>query len=146
MPLSFRIIPEHAVIVVHYHGVAGLAETHVMIAECAAHPDFHAAFRHLVDLRDITDHERDLMGFFTLQAKAIEAFPVISDEGHGFQMVLIAPPGPPRAMAEMVRRTWDGLDLVRVSIVENPDNALDLLGIGAAHRDALLRHMIREKD
>lgn len=146
MPLRFRIVPEHAVIVVHYHGVAGLAETHAMIAECAAHPDFHPGFRHLVDLREVTGHERDLMGFFTLQAKAIETFPVVDDQGHGFQMVMIAPTGPSRAMAEMVRRTWDGLDLVLVSIVETPDDALDLLGIGALHRETVLRRLIAEED
>lgn len=146
MPLRFRIVPEHAVIAVQYHGVAGLAETHAMIVECAAHPDFHPAYRHLVDLRDITDHERDLMGFFTLQARAIDAFPVISDGGHGFHMVMIAPAGPPRAMAEMVRRSWDGLDLVRVVIQDSLEDALEVLGIGPEHREAVVAGLIREAD
>ena len=146
MPISFRIVPEHAVIVVQYRGVAGLAETHAMIAECAAHPDFHPAYRHLVDLRAVTDYDHDLLGFFALQASAIDFFPVISEDGHRFQMVLVAPAGPPRAMAEMVRRSWDGLDLVRVVIQDSLEDALEVLGIGPEHREAVVTGLIREAD
>ncbi|MFN7002097.1 MAG: hypothetical protein ACK4NW_01555 [Roseinatronobacter sp.] len=139
-------MPQHTVIIVQYHGTAGLDETMEMMRRCSAHPDFNPGFSHLVDLRGVTDHERDIVGFFKMQAAAIDLFPIISDGAHHFKMVMVAPAGPPREMAELVRRTWAGLDMVLVVILETPEEALELLGIPLRQQTDLLPRYLPEAD
>ena len=129
MPIAFRILPELALVHVTYSGVAGLAETIEGTAACAAHPDFRPSHRHLVDLRGIDDFERDLPGFLSMQARVIDHFPIIGDGFHPFMMVMIAPSGPARGMAEQVRRTWEGLEGALVRVVVDEASALSVLGL-----------------
>jgi hypothetical protein len=129
MPLGFRILPELGVIAVRYVGLARLDETIVQLQACATHPDFHPAFRHVVDLRALTDFERDVLGFFKMQAAAIDTFPENTQGEHPFHMVMLAPSGPAWEMADQVRRTWEGLGLTIVRIVDTPEAVVDLLGL-----------------
>lgn len=132
MPLVVTILPDLALIRAVYTGVAGLAETIEATATCAAHPDFRTSFRHLVDLRGVTDFERDKVGYFVMQARVIEHFPVMGEGLEPLLMVLIAPPGPPRQMAEQIRRSWDGLGAAIVRIVEDAEAARSILGLPEA--------------
>jgi len=129
MAVSYQILPHHALIVVAYRGTATLAETVAMAASCAAHPDFRNNFRHLVDLRAVSGFEQDIPGYFAMQARVIEMFPVIGEGFVELTMVMIAPPGPPRQMAERIRRSWDGLDSAILRIVEDAEAALSVLGL-----------------
>jgi hypothetical protein len=131
MPVTFRILPQINLLHVAYAGCAGLAETVQLAADCAAHPDFRSSLRHLIDLGAVTDFERDVPGYFAMQARVIELFPVVGEGFQSLTMVVIAPPGPPRQMAEMVRRSWDGLDGAIVRIVEDEAAALSVLGLPA---------------
>ncbi|MFN4058845.1 MAG: hypothetical protein ACK4HW_11805 [Roseinatronobacter sp.] len=131
MGIAFRILPDLGLIAVRYEGVAQLQETMVVLSACAAHPDFHPAFRHVVDLRAVTDFERDMLGFFKMQAQAIEKFPQNILGEFPFHMVMLAPPGAPWEMADLVRRTWEGLGLTIVRVVDTPDAVVDLLGLRA---------------
>jgi hypothetical protein len=129
MPIEMRLLPEYALVLATYRGRAGLQETLEAMQTCAADPDFQPHFSHLIDLQQVTDYERDLTKFFQMQARAIDIFPVLSHEGRPLSMVLIAPPGAPRGMAELVRRSWDGLNQILIIIQENEAQALSVLGL-----------------
>jgi hypothetical protein len=131
MAIAFRILPDLGLIVVRYDGIARLHETMVVLAACASHPDFHPAYRHVVDLRAVTDFERDIMGFFKMQASAIETFADNTLGEHPFHMVMLAPHGVPWEMADLVRRTWEGLGLTIVRVLDAPEGVVDLLGLRA---------------
>lgn len=135
MPVSFRILPEHNLVLVTYTGIASLAESMSKMAECAQHPDFRPWMRHCVDLSGVTDHEHDFVGFFALQAKAIEMFPHSMD----MQLLFVAPSRIGQELANMARRSWEGLDRVSVQIAQDEDAALSMLGI-AGQRLAELGH------
>jgi hypothetical protein len=132
MPVAFTILPQLALIRVVFAGVVGLDETVEGAAACAAHPDFRTGFRHLIDLRGVTDFERDMVGYFAMQARVIEHFPVMGEGFQVFTMVVIAPPGAPRLMAERVRRSWEGLDGAILRIVEDEAAAMSVLGLPEA--------------
>jgi hypothetical protein len=126
MPLTFSILPRHTLIVACYEGIAGLDETIAKAAECASHPDFDPAMRHLVDLRALTGYERDFPKYFAMQATVMEKFLV---PGGGHMFVYLAPTRAGQEMAQMVRRSWDGLDHIIVRIVEHEAEALAILGL-----------------
>jgi hypothetical protein len=126
MPVSFRILPQHALVLVTYSGVAGLQETIERTAECARHPDFDLRFRHLVDVSRITGYERDFPGFFAMQAKVMESYP---PQGQDQMFIFLAPTRQGQEMAQMVRRSWDGLDWAIVRVVEDETQAITLLGL-----------------
>jgi hypothetical protein len=126
MPVAFRILPSRALVLVTYSGVAGLQETIERTAECARHPDFDLRYRHLVDVSRITGYERDFPGFFAMQAKVMESYP---PQGQDQIFVFLAPTRQGQEMAQMVRRSWDGLNWAIVRIVEDEGQALDLLGL-----------------
>lgn len=127
MPVSFRILPHRALVLVTYTGMAGLQETIERTAECASHPDFRPTHRHLVDVSRITGYERDFPGFFAMQAKVMESYP--PPLGHDQMFLFLAPTRAGQEMAQMVRRSWDGLDAIIVRIVEDEAQALALLGL-----------------
>lgn len=137
MPIEMRLVPQCALVLVTYSGMAGLQETLAAMRICAADPDFRPHFSHLVDLQQVTNYERDLAGFFRMQAQAIDIFPLLSHEGRPFSMVLIAPPGAPRGMAELVRRSWDGLNQIIVVLQETEAQALAVLGLPHQSLDGL---------
>jgi len=126
MALTFSILPHRNLIVARYQGFAGLAETIEQAGTCAAHPDFDPAMRHLVDLCDLTGYERDFPKYFAMQAKVMEQF-LLPGGGHMF--VYLAPTRVGQEMAQMVRRSWDGLDHIVVRIVEHEAEALAILGL-----------------
>lgn len=126
MPVSYRILPHRNLVLVTYTGVAGLRETIERTAECASHPDFRPTHRHLVDVSRITGYERDFPGFFAMQAKVMESYPPL---GHDQLFLFLAPTRVAQEMAQMVRRSWDGLDWAIVRIVEDEGQALNLLGV-----------------
>ena len=107
MPLVFHVMPHRNLVVARYRGFAGLHETVEKAAECAAHPGFRPTMRHLVDLMEITGYERDFPRYFAMQATVMEKFFVPGAE-HVF--VYLAPTRPGQEMAQMVRRSWEGLD------------------------------------
>jgi hypothetical protein len=125
MPVSYRIFPEHALVLVTYAGVAGLAETTRLADLCARDPLYSASLRHLVDLRRLEDYERDFVGYFSMQAEVMRSF-----QPHPDQMyVYIATNRPGQEMAQLVRRSWDGLNWAITRIVTDEAQAIEILGL-----------------
>jgi hypothetical protein len=126
MPVSFRILPRFNLIIATYSGFAGLEETIERAAECARHPDFNPAMRHLIDVSRVVEVERDFPRFFAMQGKVMEDFPPI---GNDQMFVFYAPTRPGQEMAQMVRKSWDGLDWAVVVALEDEAQVLTLLGL-----------------
>ncbi len=55
MPHSFRIDPEHGVVLFRAEGSFSSEELLGCLQEVVAHPQFRRTFNHLVDLRDVSD-------------------------------------------------------------------------------------------
>ena len=135
MSVEFRIVPWHGVCIVTFIGEIGIAETMASIAECARHPDFRLGMNHLFDLSTVTGVEKDFPAYLSLQAKALENIGPAPSNG---LLVYFAPTRIAQDMAEMIRKSWEGLDWVVVRVVTEEDQALDLLGIQAESVAALL--------
>ncbi|MGY6549558.1 MAG: hypothetical protein ACXIU7_11225 [Roseinatronobacter sp.] len=129
MPVTVQIVPRYALVLITYGGVVGLQETLTALQRCAASSEFRPWFPHLLDLRRVIDYERNMAGFIEMQAKAIDILPLIGSAGVEFRMILLAPDGAGRGMAELIRRTWEGLGQARVLIAEDEAGAMDLLGL-----------------
>lgn len=125
MPVEYRIIPEHALVLVTYTGLAGLAETISQSEACTSHPDFSPDHRSLIDLRGLEDYERDFPGFFAMQAKLMQSYRTRP----GQMFVFLAPTRIGQEMAQLVRRQWEGLDWVITRIVSEEDQAIEILGL-----------------
>lgn len=126
MPIAFHVLPHRNLVVARYRGFAGLQETIDTAALCAAHPDFRPTMRHLVDVAEITGYERDFPRYFSMQAAVMEQFFV---PGLDHLFIYLAPTRPGQEMAQMVRRSWDGLDHMVLRIVEHEAQAMAILGL-----------------
>jgi hypothetical protein len=128
MPVGFRILPRHGLCVVTFSGLVGIDETRDSVGECARHPDFRPGMRHIFDLTHVTGVERDYPAYLALQAKALENLGPSPFES---LLVYLAPTRPAQEMAELIRKSWEGLDWAIVRIVSDEMQALELLGVRA---------------
>lgn len=126
MPVDFRLLPSRNLIILTFHGVAGLAEAMEAATACARHPDFQPHRRQLVDLRAVTGWERDFPGFMALQAALVEVFDWKRTEA---MIVAIAPHRPAQEMAGLVGRSWQGLGGPALRVALDEVQALGLLGL-----------------
>ena len=126
MPVRFRILPRHAICAVTFSGQVGIEETRASVEECTRHPDFRPGMRHVFDLTGVTGVERDYPAYLALQAKALEN---LGPQPQDSLLVYVAPTRPAQEMAELIRKSWEGLDWALVRIVIDPAQALDLLGL-----------------
>ncbi len=125
MPVSFEIDAKRGIVVVEYSGRAGLDETFEVFGQYAMHPKAASGQVHMMDLSRVTEVEQDFPKFMKFQAQAAEGF------GKPVQpslMVFYCPNPPARQMAEMVRKSWDGLDGLTLAIIEDEAEALAVAG------------------
>lgn len=135
MPVDFRLLPSRNLIVLTFHGVAGLGESMAAATACARHPRFHPHCRQLIDLRAVTGWERDFPGFMALQAALVEVFDWKRTEA---MIVAIAPHRPAQEMAGLVARSWQGLGGPTLRLVTDEGQALAMLGLREASIPELL--------
>jgi hypothetical protein len=134
MPVSYQILPHRNLVLVTYTGHAGLAETLEQISDCTRQPEFRPWMRHLVDVSQITGYERDFPGFFAMQARAMDDLPPHPD---GLVIAFLAPTRIGQEMAQMTRRSWDGLDKIILRVFDTEEAALSFLGIAEPHIEGL---------
>lgn len=126
MPVTFQLVPRRNLLVARYSGLAGVEET-VVAAEAASRlPGFHPGMRHLVDLAGITDYERDFVAFFRMQARLGETYARVPAE---LVISYYAPTRIAHEMAQLARRSWEGLDLAVIRIFDTEEAALGFLGV-----------------
>jgi len=116
--------------------LAGIDETLAALDYHLPDPAFRSCRRHVVDLRALTGYEQDFARFFALQARFAELLP---PDGGEMLVVFVAPTRMSQDMAELARRTWQGLSVVAMRVLEDLDQALELLGATQAELDALAR-------
>jgi hypothetical protein len=136
MGLSFTILPRHSLIIARYDGFASLDETRQKAALCAADPAFDPRMRHLVDLRALTGYERDFPKYFAMQAEVMDRF---HNPRTSAIFVYLAPGRVAQEMAQMVRRSWEGLGSIVVRIVEEESDAIAILGLGVDRLEDLTK-------
>lgn len=134
MAISFRISPELALVYIRYWDVMGLEESRTAAIEYMSHPSFRPGLRHVVDLTDVMDYERDYADVLKLQAEHLDMF----HNGPAPQLVMaIAPTELTQAVAALVMRSWENHPAVICTMCRSRDEALDILGLRQADKAAV---------
>lgn len=140
MPISVDIYPERGLVVVAYSGRAEIDETARAFAEFAQHPDAARGQKHLLDLSRVTEVENDMPRLMALQAhKAGDAAQRVFPS----MLVYYCPTPVSRRMADMVRKSWDGVNGPALAVIDDEAEALALVGC-AETRFADLRRQVSE--
>ena len=136
MPVTFKILPRRALVVFTYSGMVGLQESLDAIAACVGNPNYRSSMRQLCDLSAVTGVERDFPALLKMQAKMVESLqPAESD----LVVLFYAPSRAGQEMAQMARKSWEGLNSVLVLTQDNEAKALALLDLPERSLDALFK-------
>lgn len=136
MALTFQILPERGIVYVKYTGFLRLSESFDRLAEYRASPDYSPAQKHLVDLTEITDFERDFTKIMQLQATKIE---MVANDITPTILTYYAPTKIGQAAARTALKSWEGLPHVVPLMAKTESQALSLIGAGVESLDALLQ-------
>lgn len=109
-----------------YSGHVTFAEALAAVTAVTRHPDHHDTMRQLCDLSGVSGVERGFTALMQTQARMAESLLPASGERI---VVFYAPTAAAQQLAQMARKSWDGLDEVLVRVVEREDHALTLLGL-----------------
>ena len=126
MPVTFTIMNDLGLVYVRYRGVVRLEETLSAVASYAADPGFRFDQKHLVDLSEIDDYERNFVELMKAQAHKAASFSAGLDKT---MMVYYAPTKVGLMMAQIVLKSWDGLDAVVARVTQDEEQALHMLGL-----------------
>lgn len=126
MPVSFKILPQRQLALFTYSGFVGLAESRDAIGACARHPDHKPWMRQLCDLSLVTGVERNFIELLKMQAKIVEDLLAVGQE---LVVLFYAPTRAGQELAQMARKSWEGLDAVIVLIQDHEAETLALLGV-----------------
>jgi hypothetical protein len=135
MPVSFRLFPSRNLILFRYAGHIRLTEPAAAVQASAQASGFRPAMRHLVDVSQVTGVDRDWPALLRQQA---EIATVMVPQGPEQLVLFYAPTRPGQWMAQMARRSWEGLNIVSVRVIEDEAEALALLGLPERTIAALL--------
>lgn len=135
MAIDVRILPSRGLVVVRYSGTILIADTMVAFAAYMRHPDYAPGQKQLIDLTHVTAFEQDYVKVMQMQAKKAEAY---LGNGAHVLMVYLAPANDTLGLAQLVARSWDGLDGVTCLLQQDEAAALDLLGISERSVSALM--------
>ena len=135
MPVQTRVLPRLNLALFVYSGRVTLAESLDAVASVARHHGHHDTMRQLCDLSAVTGVERNFPDLMKTQARMADD--LMPRHGERF-VVFYAPHGPAQTLAEMARKSWDGIDAVLVRVVEREEQALALLGLRQSSMASLL--------
>jgi hypothetical protein len=127
MSVTFRILPERALVYVRYEGVVRPEDGFAALRDYAEHPDCRPGQRHLVDLSAATEVERDFMSIFRIQAlKADILLPLATET----LLVFYAPNELAQFVASTALRSWEAFDHVVVRMTATEAATCEVLGLG----------------
>jgi hypothetical protein len=135
MPVTFRILPDHALVLVSYEGVTTMRESFSCFEAYLAHPDHDPNQRHLIDLSRLDDMRMDYPTMFLFQARKAEIFMAAE---RPVTMVYLAPNDSTLRLARRLQRSWDGLDGAIARIAIDWPGAMDILGLQRTALDDVL--------
>ncbi|MDO8327047.1 MAG: hypothetical protein Q7T28_08930 [Cypionkella sp.] len=134
MPVTFKILPRRNLALFTYSGMVGLQESMEVVAAATNHPDYRPTMRQLCDLSRVTGVERDYLALLRMQAKIVESLYTPESE---LVVLFYAPQRAGREMAQMARKSWEGLNSVLVLILDREAQALAVLGLPEMSLQAL---------
>ena len=126
MPVTFRILPRRNLVLFTYAGMVGLQESLEAIASCTRDPEYRADMRQLCDLSAVIGVERDFPALLKMQAKMVECLQPAEND---LVVLFYAPGQAGQEMAQMARKSWEGLNSVLVLTQDNEAQALAMLGL-----------------
>jgi hypothetical protein len=135
MPITFRLLPSRNLILFRYSGHIRLTEPAEAVQASMHAKGFRPGMRHLVDVSEATGVDRDWPALLRQQA---EIAAVMVPQGPEQLVLFYAPNRPGQWMAQMARRSWEGLNIVSVRVIEDEVEALALLGLPERSITALL--------
>lgn len=126
MPVTVQIIAEHNLVYVKYTGPMKVSETAAALTEFSKHPFAGPGLRHLVDLTELTDLDRDYAKFMELQAKKVETM-----AGHGIETFMVYYATTPIGLhaASLGKNGWTPESGVVAIVLEDEEHALHALGL-----------------
>ena len=141
MPLTYEILPARGIVLITYWGIAGLEESGEVFGRYTHDPDAAPGQKYLFDLSRVTGVEDDFPRFMEHQARAA---PELGARVKPSMMVYYCPTPEGRRMAEMMRRTWDGLNGPPIAAIEDEAEALALVGCSEGRIEDLKRRVVGE--
>lgn len=126
MPVTFAILPKRHLVLFTYHGEVTMQEVIDVVAAATSHPAHRDGMRQLCDLSRVTRIEKDFAALMKMQAKLAENFVIRQADRI---VVFYAPTPVARSIAQMAKKSWDGLNSVIVLMHEDEAEALALLGL-----------------
>jgi hypothetical protein len=134
MPVHFKILPQRNLVVFTYFGQVAFQEVSDVVAAAARHPDHRMGMRQLCDVSRVTGVERDFPALMKMQARIAED---LHPEGREMLVLFYAPTPVGKDIAQMARRSWEGLNSVIVLVQEQESEALALFGLPETSLTAL---------
>lgn len=129
MPASFQILQHRRLALFTYAGFVTISEAQTAICDCWEHPKHHPSMRQFCDLSAVTGVERNFPELLKMQAKIAEE---MGPAGPELLVMFYAPNRAGQELAQMARKSWEGLDSVIVLIQETEADALAVLGLPEA--------------
>ncbi|MCI5113005.1 MAG: hypothetical protein MRY75_20865 [Marivita sp.] len=140
MPASFHILPQHNLVYVRYSGLMLVEDSLKAFGAYARHPDARPGQRHLIDLSQITDMERDFARVMQLQAS--KGADLAMREAETLMVYFANTPVSLKAAA-LAKNGWSASQGVIAIVQETEEAALSALGMVATSIDALFEEALR---
>lgn len=139
MPVNYRVYAEQSLVYVWCFGEVTVEQSLTSFQQYTQDPDYSEGQSQLIDLTDVTKYERNFAEIISLQAHLAEAFvntelPSTSPS----HLIYVAPTEMTQAMAMASLRSWKNLPNVIPLVVQNLDEALDILSLGIPLQEARL--------
>lgn len=135
MPVTYSILPQRNLAVFTYWGEVKLCEPAAVVAAATAHPSYCDGMRQLCDVSRVTAVEHDAPALLKLHAHLADS---LLARPHELVVVFYAPTQVGQEIAEMARRSWDGVSSVIVLVMVDEAEALAVLGLPETSLEALM--------
>ena len=126
MNVTFQILEDLNLVYVRHSGTPSIPDAMQSFAAYRADPRALPGQKHLVDLTGLTGLALDPTEVMRFMAQMAEQF---CNDGPQTMLACLAPSAPARKLADMGRRSWEGLGHLVYRIFEDEAEALAFLGL-----------------
>jgi len=122
---DFVILPSRGLLILRYPDHVEIDETLTLLVDCIADPEWRPGYKILIDAGRMKSYENNRTKVMKMQARLAEA---ITPDHPESLLCFYAPNAAARALAAMIRKSWEGQSALihRVAITE--PEALSILG------------------
>ena len=126
MPFEFTILPKRNLALFTYSGQVSFQESANVVAAAAAHPDHRPSMRQICDVLRVTGVEKNYFGLLKMQAQIVDS---LAPKGAERLVIFYAPSKGGQEMAQLARKSWEGLNSVIILVQEDEAATLALIGL-----------------